>query len=954
MRPPIDEIQGFPSPKPRAWVGSDLLTVARNTFLLLACLAAVGSVNAGAAIQLTEAGVVIDAGAAARFCLEYPELTDGAQQGTPASGVTVSGNTATMTYPSGTKLTATRTGATIALHFTGLTDAAKGFRMAMLLPVDFKDGGTWQLADEKSKPFPALCVGEQFVLKGEPKPLTLTPPRGGAFTLAMPYGWQQIQDNRKWNTDSFGYLLATAMPGNGTGEAWYSFRIWAGGLEQAPAEPLPAAVPPPAKPAPAATGMQLTPAGLVIEAGSSGHFTLNHPVLVGERWDQVRTPIERTVSGNTATLRFAGDTRLEVIFQPGAGTLTYSLSNAPADVKSIRSDMLIDFSYANGGTWKAGDGAEKPFALEKPAQPHLYQGSADAFLLKNFAGASLKLDVPPHSFQQLTDNREWGWKIFAWQFSAPYQVGDGPCRVKVTLGAPAAGAAKLADRFGQNARAGYPDKLKTEAELKQDAPAEKAWLASLNPPVMDRYGGLPGSQEKLGLRTTGFFHVEKRNERWILVDPAGNAFFHLGICGLNPSDDYTYVKGREEAYEWLPPHDGEFRSAFHPDAFWNPDTLSFHLVNWIRKSGRPYSGADYTTRMIERVRKWGFNSAGAFGAGDAAARLQASFPHVASLPLSQWDGFPEVPGTHGGIWDPFDESLRARCDRNFAAKIAPAAGDPLIIGYFLVNEPLYEELPAAVAALDGAHACKQRLVQMLEEKYRTIAAFNQAWGTSLASFADVAARGLPVQSAAAQADLKAFTGLFLEVYFKLVTDTFHRHDSHHLLLGNRLQPGTIKNEQLCRIGGQYLDVVSFNYYTWALDRALLDRIHGWTGDRPMFLSEFYFSAPKESGLLGGGQELATQRERGLAYRQYVEQAAATGYIVGIEWFTLVDQATTGRFFEKYNGESANTGLIAVSDRPYKALLAEMMRTNYDIYQVLLGARPPFVFDDPRFKITASK
>ena len=66
------------------------------------------------------------------------------------------------------------------------------------------------------------------------------------------------------------------------------------------------------------------------------------------------------------------------------------------------------------------------------------------------------------------------------------------------------------------------------------------------------------------------------------------------------------------------------------------------------------------------------------------------------------------------------------------------------------------------------------------------------------------------------------------------------------------------------------------------------------------------------------------------YRHYVEQAAALGYVVGMEWFTLVDQATTGRWFEKYNGEAANTGLITVTDRPWQAMLAEMMKTNYGI------------------------
>ena len=102
------------------------------------------------------------------------------------------------------------------------------------------------------------------------------------------------------------------------------------------------------------------------------------------------------------------------------------------------------------------------------------------------------------------------------------------------------------------------------------------------------------------------------------------------------------------------------------------------------------------------------------------------------------------------------------------------------------------------------------------------------------------------------------------------------------------------------------------------------------GDRPLIFSEFYFSSTGDSGLTGGGKDVSSQWERGLAYRHYVEQAAALGYVVGIEWFTLVDQATTGRWFEKYNGEAANTGLITVTDRPWQAMLAEMMKTNYGI------------------------
>jgi hypothetical protein len=215
-------------------------------------------------------------------------------------------------------------------------------------------------------------------------------------------------------------------------------------------------------------------------------------------------------------------------------------------------------------------------------------------------------------------------------------------------------------------------------------------------------------------------------------------------------------------------------------------------------------------------------------------------------------------------------------------------------------------------------------------------------------FPELIDRVLSVKSDAAKKDVQDFTGVFFEEYFRLVSETFRRYDNNHLLIGCRLQPGTINNEQLCRIAGKYLDVMSFNYYTDGVDKDFLRRIYGWTGGRPMILSEFFWGSSKESGLTGG-REVPTQQQRGLAYRNYVEQSAALGFVVGIEWFTMVDQSVSGRWFQGFDGERANTGVLSVADRPWRAMLDEMMKTNYDIYKVEFGEQRPFVFDDSRFR-----
>ena len=151
---------------------------------------------------------------------------------------------------------------------------------------------------------------------------------------------------------------------------------------------------------------------------------------------------------------------------------------------------------------------------------------------------------------------------------------------------------------------------------------------------LSAFGGLPGSGTRLGLKATGFFHVEKHDDRWLLVDPAGNAFFHFGLCGAAPSDDYTLVKGREAAYEWLPSPEGEFATAFQKESA--SRVVSFYIANRIRKYGQPYDRESYTAQTIPRLRQWGFNSFGAFTDLDNAAQKTAHFPRL--WPIFPWGG----------------------------------------------------------------------------------------------------------------------------------------------------------------------------------------------------------------------------------------------------------------------------------------------------------------------------
>ena len=176
----------------------------------------------------------------------------------------------------------------------------------------------------------------------------------------------------------------------------------------------------------------------------------------------------------------------------------------------------------------------------------------------------------------------------------------------------------------------------------------------------------------------------------VLVTPDGNAFFQLGVCGISPCDDYTTVRGRESIYEWLPSSQQEFLSARREG---DNGVVSFYLANTIRKYGRPYDLDSYFGRWIDRLRAWGFNSAGAFNAIPPVTS-EKRFPYVTFVPV------PAPPlGNLGVVWDPFAPGLAAKFDAAYAQSVAPKANDPLLIGYFISNEPLLEDVPKVVPAL---------------------------------------------------------------------------------------------------------------------------------------------------------------------------------------------------------------------------------------------------------------
>lgn len=695
--------------------------------------------------------------------------------------------------------------------------------------------------------------------------------------------------------------------------------------------------------------LSASPGGITIDAGVAGTFTLEAPRLMLKPDDyNAPKPAVTVRDASTAVVRYAsgGELTMRIV----GSRITYSYSGIPAEAHALRVMMLIPIRFGQGGQV----GLDKRALVSFPATKEknfLLQESGAKLRVVDPSGGGFSLTMPS-GFHEVADNRFYNWPTFAYIYTFGFKEHPGQNTFDILVestGTADAGTRPkfMVDRFGQLAAKSFSGKVTSEEELKQDVTKEQTWLDSLKQPDRDSYGGLPGSGEKYKLKKTGFFRVDKVAGHHVFVTPEGNIFYQLGVCCIQPQEDLTLVRGREKIYEWLPPKEGDFASAWFKD---DPTgVVSFYLANWIRKYGSPFDAEKWSTQVMDRLRKWGFNSAGSWSVRTKSMQ-SAHFSGTPMLPLETWmaPGLKAMPGVDR-MYDPFTPETEEVIEKAFAQKVAPSANDPTIIGYFLGNEQLFENIPRIVPALKKDSFSKQRLVQLLQEKYKgDIAKFNTAWAIKIpfSKFEELGDATLFVTTPESAADMRDFLRLYLETYYSTVTRIFRKHDPNHLLLGSRWQPGTANNEMLVKIAAQYMDVISVNYYVYAIEPNFLKRLYDWSGGKPMLLSEWHFTSTDQG--MGGHKEVANQKERGLAYRNYVETTAALPYVVGHQWFSNTDQSVTGRWFEGFNGEAANTGLINVTDRPYVDFVTECKKTNDEIYKVVLGERPPLHFDDPRF------
>jgi hypothetical protein len=433
-----------------------------------------------------------------------------------------------------------------------------------------------------------------------------------------------------------------------------------------------------------------------------------------------------------------------------------------------------------------------------------------------------------------------------------------------------------------------------------------------------------GGDTSIVSTASGRFRLEQIDGVWWLITPDGHGFFSAGIAGVRPEGDYA--------------------PALSTYPYWDNVTTKYG------------SDAAWAAATLTRLQDLHVNTLGAW------SRTNLFPSQIAYTIILQFSiRAPAVPGAPVGltnqlIRDYFDPAYVSGATSE-AGTTGPCAADPWCIGVFTDNEiGLLPGVAQSINYLDayllltaGAPG-KLALQAFVESRYATVAAFNAAWGTALASFADLQSLGaLPADAPgfpARAADRRLFDGQVAGQYSRVAHDALRAAAPNLLILGSRFLAFSTSPEVVQAVAPN-VDVLSVNYYELA-PSALpiiqtvgaqygyipftnlfddLDEMYRLTG-KPLLIGEFTYRA-MDSGLPNTLPLFftvhATQAERADAYGNYMRRVLARPFLIGAHWFKYTDEPASGR----PDGENSNEGVVDINDDLWVTLTDRMRSVNQD-------------------------
>ena len=483
------------------------------------------------------------------------------------------------------------------------------------------------------------------------------------------------------------------------------------------------------------------------------------------------------------------------------------------------------------------------------------------------------------------------------------------------------------DRYGQATDENWPGKVTSDEQLRTDAAEE--WetlkLQVLDSRRFDRYGGVI---EQRKYRATGFFRLEKIDDRWWFITPEGNRFFLIGADSVhwNEGGYSTPLQDRGKPRSELPelPNREQF-----PEAYARSGRVNFLGANLKRKYG-----PDFDRKLDDIIRRrflaWGFNSSAKWGWGKT----------VEGIPYFEDANIAKAIKIHSKFrWiDMYDPEFAAKVDTSVKQVCERRKGDPMLLGYALENENGWSYFGIATILQETRPELhmKRALLNFVAAKHEDgIAAVAEMAGKPGASLEELMT--VPLLLSAFPADeVREFVLESSRLYHRTIRDAYRKYDPDHLFMG--ASHCVYQSGEWIRGAAEYVDFIGVHSYETDL---------GWFKqyqeivrelDKPFAVLEFSFvQAYRGMKAYGHGNTVKSERERGLCYRRFTENIATDPHCLGFGYFIFWDQPSTGRAI---GGESHNFGLLNQCDQPYVEMIQEVKKANKKLFRLHDGREKP--------------
>lgn len=389
-----------------------------------------------------------------------------------------------------------------------------------------------------------------------------------------------------------------------------------------------------------------------------------------------------------------------------------------------------------------------------------------------------------------------------------------------------------------------------------------------------------GGSSSIKFAATNFFYTEKKDGRWWIVDPLGNAFMNVAVNGVRLGKS----PNNEKAFE---------------QQFGNNN-------NWIAE----------TKKILDEN---GFNSTGSWSDIETIKTYNSTNqkPIVYSTQLSLLSTFSQkqkkitASKEYPTLANIFNAIFKQYCLQRVNELIRASKNDANLFGHFSDNElPFQENL----------------LKEFLEINDAKDSAYQQALQWVTKNKIDTA------NISKNQKEL--FAGFVANIYYKIVQESIKAVDANHLYLGSRLHSSAKNNPYILNASEKYVDLISLNYYgNWAVTDK--HRQQWELLNKPFIITEFYTKGEdtKMGNMTGAGWLVKTQTDRGIHYQNFCLNLLQINNCVGWHWFRYQDNDPEDKTADPSNND-ANKGIVNTNYKVYTLLTNKMKQLNTNVYQLI--------------------